>query len=73
VTLTRTTKGTAVNGVMVTGSYQIHQSSEELATDLHYRVGMDVDILTYRTWLDWIGAGIPTITEAQPRHELTVD
>jgi hypothetical protein len=72
-TLTRTSTGTAVNGVMVTGSYQIHQASEESATDLHYRVGTDVDILTYRTWLNWAGAGTPTITEAQPRRELTVD
>jgi hypothetical protein len=44
---------------------------KEPATDLHYRVGTDVDILTYRTWLDW--AGTPSITESQPIRELTVD
>jgi hypothetical protein len=71
VTLARTSTGSTTNGVMVTGSYQIHQTSEESATDLHYRVGTDVDILTYRTWLNWDGT--PTITEAQPRRELTVD
>jgi hypothetical protein len=56
---------------MVKGSYQIHQTSEESATDLHYRVGTDVDILTYRTWINWDGT--PNITESQPRRELTVD
>jgi hypothetical protein len=71
VTLTRTSTGAIKNGAIVTGSYQIHQTSEEPATDLHYRVGTDVDILTYKTWIDWDGT--PTITEAQPRRELTVD
>lgn len=71
VTLSRaTTPGT--NSVLVAGSYQIHQKSEVSATDLHYRVGTDVDILSYRTWLDWEN-GTPNITEAQPRRELTVD
>jgi hypothetical protein len=41
------------------------------AIDLHYVVGTDVEILTYRTWLSV--PGVPTITEAQPRQELTVD
>jgi hypothetical protein len=59
------------NMVRVTGSYQIHQTNNEQASDLHYRVGTDVDILTYRTWLDW--EGTPEITESQPRRELTVD
>ncbi len=71
VTLSRTTSGLGANSVMVQGSYQIHQKSKEPATDLHYRVGTDVDILTYRTWLNWDGT--PTITEAQPRREITVD
>ena len=71
VTLSRA-KTLGMNGVMVTGSYQIHQKLKEKATDLHYRVGTDVNILTYRTWLDWKG-GTPNITEAKPRHELTVD
>jgi hypothetical protein len=71
VTLARTSTGSVKNGVIVRGTYQIQQTAEEPATDLHYRVGTDVDILTYRTWLDW--SGTPTITEAQPRRELTVD
>lgn len=70
VTLSRT-RGSGVNSVMVTGSYQIHQNLKVSATDLHYRVGTDVDILTYRTWLNW--SGTPAITEAQPRQEVTVD
>lgn len=63
--------GSGKNSVMVTGSYKIHQANEQQASDLHYRVGTDVDILTYKTWLDW--EGTPTITESQPRRELTVD
>jgi hypothetical protein len=59
------------NPVRVVGSYKIQQTSEQAASDLHYRVGTDVDILTYRTWLDWTGT--PTITENQPRRELNVD
>ncbi len=63
--------GSGTNSVRVTGSYQITQTSEQAATDLHYRVSTDVDIITYRTWIDW--PGTPTITESQPRRELTVD
>jgi hypothetical protein len=71
VTLGPTTGPSGPNAVRVTGSYRIQQTSELAASDLHYRVGTDVDILTYRTWLDW--PGTPTITESQPRRELTVD
>ncbi len=71
VTLAPTSTGSGANSVRVTGSYKIHQTSKQSASDLHYRVGTDVDILTYRTWLDW--PGTPTITEAQPLRELTVD
>ncbi len=56
----------------VVGSYRIHQSRETAATDLHYDVGTDVDILTYKTKIDWL-AGSPTITESTPRRSLTVD
>lgn len=59
------------NSVRVTGSYKIHQDKEEQASDLHYRVSTDVDILTYMTWINW--EGTPSITETQPRRELTVD
>jgi len=72
VTLTPTSGPFGLNSVRVIGSYKIHQTSEQEASDLHYRVGTDVDILTYRTWLDWPG-GTPNITETQPRRELTVD
>lgn len=59
------------NTVRVTGSMQIHQDAETDATDLHYTVGTDTRILTYRTWIDWPGK--PTITEDADRHNLTVD
>ena len=71
-TLSTTSNSSGKNSVRVMGSCQIRQTSKESASDLHYRVGTDVDILTYRTWLDW-PAPSPTITEAQPRRELTVD
>ncbi len=71
INMTTLSPGSGTNSVRVTGSYQIHQSQEQEASDLHYQVGTDVDILTYRTWLDW--PGTPTITETQPRRELTVD
>ncbi len=71
VTLSPTQGSSGPNAVRVIGSYQIQQTAKQPATDLHYRVGTDVDILSYRTWLDW--PGTPSITEAQPRRELTVD
>jgi len=59
----------------VTGSYRIHQNVRFMnATDLHYKVGTDVDILSYRTRLDWNTAHPPKIEEnATPPRELTVD
>jgi hypothetical protein len=57
----------------VVGSYRIHQGEEEPATDLHYVVGTDVDILSYRTWLDWDAGTSPDISEADPRQEIEVD
>jgi hypothetical protein len=71
VTLSPTTTGTGTSTVHVVGSYKIQQTSAKAADDLHYKVGTDVDILSYRTWLDW--PGTPTITENQPIRELTVD
>ncbi len=70
-TLSRTTTGAGANSVIVMGSYAIQQTSKQPATGLHYRVGTDVDILTYRTWLDWLGT--PAIVEGQPRRELSVE
>jgi len=57
----------------VVGSFTIHQGLSTSATDLHYEVGTDVDILTYKTTIDWATGNSPEITEADPRRELTVD
>lgn len=57
----------------VLGSYKIHQTKKISATDLHYRVGTDVEILSYRTWLSWDTEEAPAITEADPRRSITVD
>ncbi len=77
VTLSPTTNAQGVAGVQrVLGSYKVYQADPEIATDLHYRVGTDVEILTYKTELDWSGsAGLsPTIVESgTPRQNLTVD
>jgi len=56
----------------VTGSYRIHQTSATPATDLHYKVGTDVDILSYNTRVDWM-EGVPEIEEENPRRNLQVD
>ena len=57
----------------VLGSYKIHQSKKVEATDLHYVAETDVEILSYRTWLDWSTDESPSITEADPRRSITVD
>jgi hypothetical protein len=57
----------------VIGSYRIHQDNKATAVDLHYKVGTDVNILSYKTSLDWDTDATPVITEANPRRELTVD
>ena len=58
----------------VVGSYKIHQSVEDVAAiDLHYRVRTDVDILSYKTTIDWTDKVSPTITEGTPRRSITVD
>lgn len=57
----------------VVGSVQIHQAQEKAATDLHYEVGTDVDILSYKTAVDWETTNRPSIIESQPRRKLTVD
>jgi hypothetical protein len=58
----------------VIGSYEIVQTEEVGATDLHYDVGTDVQILTYRTRLSRDADGAPTITETgTPRDSITVD
>jgi len=58
----------------VVGSYRIHQNRQKTAaTDLHYTVGTDVDILTYRTEIDWPTSRDPEIKEGDPRQWLDVD
>lgn len=57
----------------VVGSVQIHQSQENPASDLHYEVSTDVDILSYKTNLDWPTTTHPKITESQPRRKISVD
>jgi len=58
----------------VIGSYRIHQSSRISATDLHYKVGTDTNILTYKTSINYTADGPPEIEEnADPPSELTVD
>ena len=59
---------------VVIGSYRIHQGNILNATDLHYTVGTDVEILSYRTTIDWDDFLTPAITENQPvRNSITVD
>jgi hypothetical protein len=58
----------------VIGSYRIHQANKIRAIDLHYNVGTDINILSYRTELDWDRTLVPDITEGQPnRTFLLVD
>jgi hypothetical protein len=58
----------------VTGSYRLPQNSKESATDLHYTVSTDVEILSYKTWIDWETENNPVITESgSPRNRITVD
>jgi len=58
----------------VVGSYKIHQDNKIDATDLHYEVGTDIDILSYKTTVDWSTANTPDIMEGEPqRRKLKVD
>ncbi len=57
----------------VIGSFRIHQSREESATDLHYRVGTDVRILSYETDIDWENTVSPAIAEDTDHKWITVD
>lgn len=57
----------------VTGCYKIHQDHALRATDLHYKVGTDVDILSYKTTINWSTANKPVIVEdVNPPRELDV-
>jgi hypothetical protein len=57
----------------VFGSYKIHQRARMNATDLHYEVGTDVNILSYRTRISWPTDNPPSIIEGDPRRKITVD
>jgi hypothetical protein len=57
----------------VVGSYKIHQRNKTNAIDLHYKVGTDVTILSYKTKIDWETRNIPSISESNPRKQITVD
>lgn len=67
----------AGGGVMiqrVVGSYKIHQSHKTSATDLHYKVGTDAEILSYITRINWQTENVPEIRDSQPqRRTLDVD
>ncbi len=52
----------------VTGSYKILQEANRPATGLSYRVGTDVDILSYVTWVSWDTEAVPDIEESQPQR-----
>ena len=70
---TQTASG-RVNTVRVIGSYRIHQNISTNATDLHYEVGTDVEILSYITYTSWLFESSPEIEENQPqRTNLIVD
>jgi hypothetical protein len=53
---------------IVIGSYKIHQGKDAAATDLHYKVGTDTRILSYKTDIDWGDNLTPAITESQPQR-----
>ena len=57
------------------GSLKIKQKDQSAeASDLHYKVGTDVDIFSYNTRINWMSSSPPMITEdATPPRELTVD
>lgn len=63
----------AAGAQRVVGSYKIKQTNGQSATDLHYTVGTDVDILSYHTWLDRETPVPPDIQEHNPRRGLDVD
>lgn len=74
VTLAPSGSGPGAPVQIVTGSYKIHQTQATAATDLHYRVKTDVDVLTYSTSVDWTDdSEHPVITEDTPRRGIKVD
>jgi len=74
VTLAPAGAGSGPPVQIVTGSYKINQTQATAATDLHYHVTTDVNILTYSTHVDWTDdSEHPAITEDSPRRGIKVD
>lgn len=57
----------------VIGSYKIHQSNSVNASDLHYKVSTDAEILSYFTMVSWDLEAVPEIEEGSPRRNIVVD
>lgn len=53
----------------VVGSLKRHQRRYQMATDLHYNVYTDYDILGYRTEIDWPTSNSPVIVESNAHHD----
>lgn len=71
--LSPVTSGGAAGGIqIVRGQMTITQAAIGGATGLRYTVGTDVDILSYRTWLNLAAPADPTIAEASPRRSIDV-
>lgn len=52
----------------VVGSWKIHQDQLEHATDMHYEVYTDTEILGYKTEINWPTDNEPVITESNAHH-----
>jgi len=65
----------SVGARMITASYRVHQGYPNAsASDLHYIIETNEDILTYKTTLDYKTSNKPVIIkDANPPQELTVD
>ena len=62
----------------IVSSYRIHQDQLPHATDLHYKVYTDVEVLSYKTEINWPTGNTPTIAESatyagNDRDTITVD
>lgn len=69
VTLSPTQQaGGGANIQRVVGSYRIQQDKRGRATDLHYIVETDTDILSYHTMVNWHTDVPPAVKENQPRR-----
>jgi hypothetical protein len=53
----------------VIGSYSIHQNNPQEATDLHYQIISDAEILSYNTNITSTTENFPSIIESQPERK----